>query len=485
MNTSEQKIRALIIDDSPTDQQTLSYLLTKRLNCHVEIASDGLEGLDKLSRQRFSVIFLDMLMPMMNGNEVLREIRACSEAAQTPVVIISGQADPELVKSVLKMGVYDYILKPYNKDGVIKRLATTFERIKAEMEEYAVDDPLTQDGRPVVLIADTDNNFRHFVASTLADKFNVIQATSGAIAVGLALKHRPQWLLAGPKQGILSREKMIQKLRSAKKLEGLKIFAVDGTDKQETSFDSNLFDGSVPRTFLPDAFRKVIEEITASHEPLQTKASGMLEQLKPALVSATEQVFGMMMSAEVTAAAAAVVLAPDAPAIVARICLNGYSEERKLAITFSCGIPCADALAKRMLGEEKVAENSEFVQGALGEVMNVIGGRLQTTLDEQGRAFILGLPRVETRPAAELTFAGACLTHFAGEGDLKFSIAMATSRCPTVKIMKADIKEGLVLSQPIQIENVQPLPKGLQLNAETVAQLKEQGPDEIEIFEPM
>jgi hypothetical protein len=112
------------------------------------------------------------------------------------------------------------------------------------------------------------------------------------------------------------------------------------------------------------------------------------------------------------------------------------------------------------------------------EVMNVIGGRLQTTLDEQGRAFILGLPRVETRPGAELAFTGACLTHFAGEGDLQFFIAMSTSRCPTVKIMKADIKDGLVLSQPIQIESVQPLPKGLQLNAETVAQLKEQGPDE-------
>ena len=101
---------------------------------------DGVEGLNKLSNQRYSVVFLDMLMPKMNGDTVLARIRGRKETANVPVVIISGNDDPQFIKSVLKMGVYDYILKPYNKVSTIERLAATFERLKTDMKECGADD---------------------------------------------------------------------------------------------------------------------------------------------------------------------------------------------------------------------------------------------------------------------------------------------------------------------------------------------------------
>jgi len=137
---ADQKFRVLIIEDSPTDQKALTFLLTKRLNCEVETALDGVEGLIKLSDQRYSVVFLDMLMPNMNGDTVLAKIRGRKETANVPVVIISANDDPEFIKSVLKMGVYDYILKPYNKVSTIERLAATFERLKTDMKECDPDD---------------------------------------------------------------------------------------------------------------------------------------------------------------------------------------------------------------------------------------------------------------------------------------------------------------------------------------------------------
>jgi PleD family two-component response regulator len=137
---ADQKFRVLIIEDSPTDQKALTFLLTKRLNCEVETALDGVEGLNKLSDQRYSVVFLDMLMPKMNGDTVLAKIRGRKETANVPVVIISGNDDPQFIKSVLKMGVYDYILKPYNKVSTIERLAATFERLKTDMKECGADD---------------------------------------------------------------------------------------------------------------------------------------------------------------------------------------------------------------------------------------------------------------------------------------------------------------------------------------------------------
>ena len=95
--------KALIIDDSPTDAQTLSYLLSKRLQTRVEIANDGLEGLDKLATGHFDLAFLDIQMPVMNGVEVLREIRASPNTAELPVIVISSNSDAQTVRSLLEL----------------------------------------------------------------------------------------------------------------------------------------------------------------------------------------------------------------------------------------------------------------------------------------------------------------------------------------------------------------------------------------------
>ena len=481
---SNQKFRALIIDDSPTDQQTLSHLLTKRLNCQIETANDGLEGIDKLSRQRFSVVFLDMLMPLMNGDEVLKEIRGYPATADLPVVICSSQADPKLVKSVVKLGIFDYVLKPYNKEGVT-RLVATFERLKAHAEESTSDDAPAENGRPVLLVADADNNFRHFVATTLSEKFNVIQAGSGALAVSLVLKQRPQVLLAGPELGILGRDKLIQKLRASKATDGLKIFAVDGDNKQKGGFDSKLFEGTVPRTYIPEVFLKAIDQILVAPAVRGPKGLSVVEQLKPALVSATEQVFGMMMAVEVSETAEPTTFAPDAQALVGTISLSSYSEEKKLTIIFGCDKACAAVLATKMVGEKKQVDGEEPTQRALAEVMSITGGRIENTLDEQGRTYLLGSPRVEERQGIDISSPGASVTHFVGEGGLRFCIAMSASPCPSLKVAKTDLKEGWVLAQDVPVANAEPVLKGTQLSAETLSQVQSIGPEEIEIFEPV
>ncbi|MBM4263120.1 MAG: response regulator [Deltaproteobacteria bacterium] len=72
-------LKALVIDDSPTDQLALSQLLTDKLGFAVETADDGMAGLDRLSSQSFDLVFLDLTMPVMSGVEVLSEIRVWSE----------------------------------------------------------------------------------------------------------------------------------------------------------------------------------------------------------------------------------------------------------------------------------------------------------------------------------------------------------------------------------------------------------------------
>ena len=69
------KIKALVVDDSSTDRHLPQSLLARKLGCKVTAVEDGLEALNKLSSETYQIVLLDMLMPIMNGTEVLLEIR--------------------------------------------------------------------------------------------------------------------------------------------------------------------------------------------------------------------------------------------------------------------------------------------------------------------------------------------------------------------------------------------------------------------------
>lgn len=128
---TESLLKALVIDDSPTDARILSNLLSKRLQTQVEIAKDGLEGLDKLSAGHFDLAFLDLQMPRMTGVEVLRKIRESPSTAEMPVIVITGSNDAETVRSLLGFKIFDYVIKPYNAELIVKRFTEKLEPLRS------------------------------------------------------------------------------------------------------------------------------------------------------------------------------------------------------------------------------------------------------------------------------------------------------------------------------------------------------------------
>jgi CheY-like chemotaxis protein len=77
---------------------------------HVEIASDSLEGLDKLSTGHFDLAFVDIQMPVMNGVEVRREIRPSPCTVELPVIVISSNSDAQTERSLSERKIFDYVV---------------------------------------------------------------------------------------------------------------------------------------------------------------------------------------------------------------------------------------------------------------------------------------------------------------------------------------------------------------------------------------
>ncbi len=106
---------ALVVDDSPYNRAILSSILKKK-NLKVEIAEDGEKAIELFKKSNPDIIFLDYVMPKLNGVETLREIRKLKPSIISIMVTsISASEDVEEARSA---GANGYILKPYTPEKI-------------------------------------------------------------------------------------------------------------------------------------------------------------------------------------------------------------------------------------------------------------------------------------------------------------------------------------------------------------------------------
>jgi CheY-like chemotaxis protein len=100
----------VIIEDDPT---AASYYATlfRGNGYRVEVANDGVSGVDLATRMQPQVILLDVMMPRQNGILVLQTLRASDETKNTPVVVMSNFSEPTLIKRALQLGALEYVIK--------------------------------------------------------------------------------------------------------------------------------------------------------------------------------------------------------------------------------------------------------------------------------------------------------------------------------------------------------------------------------------
>ncbi len=127
--------RILIVDDETRICESLKELLTEN-DYSIETASAGREAIKILSKHTFDLILLDIVMPDVDGHQVLRHIRV--HFPELIAIIISGHATIESAVSTLKEGAYDYIKKPFEYEELIKRIANALEQKQLRKEKAAI-----------------------------------------------------------------------------------------------------------------------------------------------------------------------------------------------------------------------------------------------------------------------------------------------------------------------------------------------------------
>lgn len=103
-------------------------------------AADGRNALDILSEQRIDIAFVDLAMPEINGDEVVKRVQAHGKMPFFAVVSVT--ADAEEIARMRKLSAYDYLVKPFGSEA-IKRVLTTYERVAHQTRILIVDDSST------------------------------------------------------------------------------------------------------------------------------------------------------------------------------------------------------------------------------------------------------------------------------------------------------------------------------------------------------
>ncbi len=110
--------KIIIIDDERGIRNTLREILADEGH-EVEVAENGKQGLEMAQAKAYDLIFSDIKMPEMDGLELLKALKEGEETAETPVVMISGHGDVETAVQALKMGAYDFLLKPLDLNRIL------------------------------------------------------------------------------------------------------------------------------------------------------------------------------------------------------------------------------------------------------------------------------------------------------------------------------------------------------------------------------
>jgi CheY-like chemotaxis protein len=104
----------LIVDDNEDNRYTLSRRLARYGYKRLTTASNGREALQLLQTQPFDLVLLDIMMPEMNGYEVLERLKASAELRQLPVIMISAVDEMDSAIRCIELGAEDYLAKPFN-----------------------------------------------------------------------------------------------------------------------------------------------------------------------------------------------------------------------------------------------------------------------------------------------------------------------------------------------------------------------------------
>ncbi|MDD5032160.1 MAG: response regulator [Patescibacteria group bacterium] len=217
---ANNKTKILIIEDEEVLADVLESKLKKE-GYDMIMAADGRDGLNKVRELKPDMVLLDIIMPKMNGYEVLEKME--EEKIKIPVIIISNSGQPVELEKIKKMGAVDYLIKTkFNPDDVITKVKKYLNGKgkqgggEAEIKPRESANAANKNGRKVLLVED-DSFLRDICAKKLTKEgFQVFEILDGEEALKNLEKIEPDIILLDIILPTVNGFEVLEKIRANK-----------------------------------------------------------------------------------------------------------------------------------------------------------------------------------------------------------------------------------------------------------------------------
>jgi two-component system phosphate regulon response regulator PhoB len=160
LNPNMVRSRILVIEDDRALAEVLVYNL-RQAGYDVVVAHDGQDGLNQARKRRFDVVLLDLMLPVLDGLEVCRQLRSDPYTRDTRIIMLTAKSDETDEVVGFTLGADDYVTKPFSVKVLLERIKATLRRghddetenvlemhnVRLDLDKFRV----TVGGRPVPL----------------------------------------------------------------------------------------------------------------------------------------------------------------------------------------------------------------------------------------------------------------------------------------------------------------------------------------------
>ena len=159
------RLKVLTVDDSKTVRIIVKKAF-KGFDCEIFEAQNGVEGLAMAAKCVPDIILLDITMPVMDGVEMLTKIKSDPALKSIPIIMLTAEAGRENVMKIAKIGVRDYIVKPFKEEVLIDKVSRVVDLRpagEASPAQKKIDDPidiLIVEDKPAI-VEQIKNGFSH------------------------------------------------------------------------------------------------------------------------------------------------------------------------------------------------------------------------------------------------------------------------------------------------------------------------------------
>ena len=121
--------KMVVVEDEPSLQKLLEYQL-KRIGHEIRVAPDGQQALEMVKSDRPDLVLLDVLLPVMGGFPVLKNLQDDKTTNDIPVIMLSSKGRQHDIAAGIEKGGFDYITKPFNIPNLAERVEKALASIK-------------------------------------------------------------------------------------------------------------------------------------------------------------------------------------------------------------------------------------------------------------------------------------------------------------------------------------------------------------------